>query len=230
MLATVIGGFLGRSSLICKMAKKIVRTQHLLADPNKYIVCEKRKPNARVSLEREHLKNCRVVPTREELLEFIPKGGVCAEVGVAEGYYSRLILDVVRPQKLYMVEYNREYSKNLALRFEKEIKEGVVEILEGDSVEMLSKMPDGFLDFVYLDATHDYNHPREELDLCKDKVKTDGMIAGHDYTRFSVWESEQYGVIEAVNEFMIENDYEMAFITLDMLHSNSTYVIKRMVR
>lgn len=48
---------------------------------------------------------------------------------------------------------------------------------------------------------------------------------GHDYTRFSLWEARQYGVIEAVNEFIVSNNYEMRYITMDMLSSNSSYAL-----
>ena len=63
--------------------------------------------------------------------------------------------------------------------------------------------------------------------MCHHKIKDDGIIAGHDYTRFSLWESGQFGVVEAVNEFAIHNDYEMVYLTLDMLHSNSSYALRR---
>ena len=214
-------------NIIYRIAKRLARSKHLLADPDKYFTCEKRKPNPKVFLTEKNLQNCKVLPSREKLLDKMPRGGVCAEVGVAEGYYSRIILDVCNPRKLYMIEYNAEYVRNLRQRFSKEITDGVVEVLEGDSVEMLSTLPDNSLDFVYLDATHDYEHPKAELNVCKKKVKSEGIIAGHDYTRFSMWESGQYGVIEAVNEFAVANDYEMIYLTLDVLHSNSSYALKK---
>ncbi len=214
-------------SIINKIAKRIVREKRLIADPNKYFICEKRRPNSQVYLTEKNLKNCKVLPSRELLLEQLPQGLICAEVGVAEGYYSDLILSVCKPQKLYMIEFSKEYATALRERFKTQIASGQVEILEGDSVEMLSLLEDNSLDFVYLDATHDYEHPKAELEICKDKVKETGMIAGHDYTRFSMWESSQYGVVEAVNEFIVKNNYEMVYFTLDILHSNASYAIKK---
>lgn len=214
-------------TIIDKIVKKYSRKHHIIADPNKYFPCPKRQINAQITLTERQLENCKVLPSREELIKRIPQGGVCAEVGVAEGYFSDLILKNIKPQKLYMIEYSEKYVKDLRVRFNQEIQEGIVEILEGDSVKMLKTLEDHSLDFVFLDATHDYEHPKAELNVCKDKVKTEGIIAGHDYTRFSMWESSQYGVIEAVNEFAIKNDYEMVYYTMDMLHSNASYALRK---
>lgn len=214
-----------RNELIQKYAIAIVRGGHVMADPDKYFECPKREPNSKVFLRDEHLEGCQVLSSREKLLEKMPENAVCAEVGVAEGYFSDKILRICKPAKLYMIEYEKRFCENLRKRFASEIETEKVEILEGDSVEMLKKLKDGSLDYVYLDATHDYAHPAKELRVCDTKVKCGGYIMGHDYTRFSMLEARQYGVIEAVNEFIVLNDYEMKYITLDMLSSNSSYAI-----
>ena len=216
-----------RNKLAQKIAKVIVRRSHVLADPNRYVRCDKRTPNPQVFLKDEYLKNCEVLSCREVMLEKIPKGGIWAEVGVAEGYFSDLILKTCKPKKLYMVEYGEVYCEKLRKRFKEQINSGLVEILQGDSAEMLSRLQDNELDYVYLDATHDYEHPKKEMEICNKKVKSTGMIMGHDYVRFSMWENEQYGVIEAVNEFVLTHDYEMKYITLDVLSSNSSFALKK---
>lgn len=219
-----------KSKRIQGTATRIVRAEHLIADPHKYFQCNKREPNPAVFLEDRFLKNCRLVSSREKLLEYCEPGKVWAEVGVAQGYFSDRILRTCKPSKLYMVEYEAEYVKNLEKRFATEISAEKVQILQGDSCEMLATLADGELDYVFLDATHDYEHPARELALCKDKVKESGMIMGHDYTRFSMWEAGQYGVVEAVNEFCIKNEYEFAYLTMDILHSNSSYALKKIGR
>lgn len=214
-----------KNKKVQKTAISIVQREHILANPNKYFECPKREQNPKVFLNKAHLKNCQVLPSREDLLEQMPLHAICAEVGVAEGYFSEQILRICKPAKLYMIEYGKKYCENLRRRFATEIENEEVEILEGDSIEMLKKLQDNALDFVYLDATHDYEHPARELCVCKNKVKRGGLIMGHDYTRFSLWEAQQYGVVEAVNEFIVSNNYEMKFITLDMLSSNSSYAL-----
>ncbi len=206
----------------------IVKQKKLLSDPHKYFQCNKREPNPSVFLENKYLEHSKLISSREQLLEYCEKGKVWAEVGVAEGYFSDKILNICNPSKLYMIEYGAEYVRELEKRFSKEIKEGTVQILHGDSCEKLTALPDNELDYVFLDATHDYEHPAKELAICKDKVRDSGMIMGHDYTRFSLWEAEQYGVVEAVNEFCIKNSYEFLYLTMDILHSNASYALKKM--
>lgn len=210
-----------------RLARKIVKSKHLIADPNLYFDCSKRVENPAVFLTERNLLNCRALPSREEMLKRIPTGSVCIEVGVAQGYFSEKILETINPQKLYLIEYDADMAGRLAQKFEAEIRMGRVTVLCGDSVEMLRTIPESSIDFVYLDATHDYEHPKAELEICKNIIKTDGIIAGHDYTRFSMWECSQYGVIEAVNEFCISNGFEMIYITMDVLHSNASYALMR---
>lgn len=217
-----------KSKRVQDTAMRIVREENLLANPHKYFQCNKREPNPAVFLEDKYLEHCKLVSSREKLLELCEPRKVWAEVGVAQGYFSDKILKTCNPAKLYMIEYEAEYVRNLEKRFSTEIEEGKVVILHGDSCEQLTCLPDNTLDYIFLDATHDYEHPSRELALCKDKVKDSGMIMGHDYTRFSMWEAGQYGVVEAVNEFCIKNLYEFVYLTMDILHSNASYAIRKM--
>ena len=41
---------------------------------------------------------------RQELLHLMPKGGVCAELGVWKGDFSQRILDVTSPRELHLVD------------------------------------------------------------------------------------------------------------------------------
>ena len=216
-----------KNKLVQSIAVMIVRREHLLSDPDKYFSCAKREPNLSVFLDDKYLKNAKLVSSREKLLEYCEPDKVWAEVGVAEGYFSDKILKICKPRKLYMVEYGDEYVKRLEQRFHAEIENGRVVILKGDSCDKLSELADDELDYVFLDATHDYEHPSRELMICKHKVKDQGMIMGHDYTRFSMWEASQYGVVEAVNEFCINNGYGFAYLSMDILHSNASYALKK---
>ncbi len=54
------------------------------------------------------------------------------------------------------------------------------------------------LDFVYIDASHDYESVKQDLQLWYPKLKTNGIMAGHDYG----WE----GVKQAVDEFAKEKN------------------------
>jgi hypothetical protein len=46
---------------------------------------------------------------------------------------------------------------------------------------LLDQYPDGYFDFVYLDASHTYDAVRAELPLWWKNVRSGGVISGHDY-------------------------------------------------
>jgi predicted O-methyltransferase YrrM len=50
------------------------------------------------------------------------------------------------------------------------------------------------IDFLYIDAAHDYNSIKDDINNWHPKVKKHGIIAGHDYSK--AWP----GVVKAVNE------------------------------
>lgn len=58
---------------------------------------------------------------------------------------------------------------------------------------------------IYIDASHDYESVKKDLELSKLKIKKNGFICGHDYNRnYNITKKNEYGVIEAVNEFVIK--------------------------
>ena len=60
---------------------------------------------------------------------------------------------------------------------------------------------DNSLDFVFLDASHDYDNVKLDVMCWYPKVKQGGILAGHDYN--GAWP----GVIKAVNEFALKYKY-----------------------
>jgi hypothetical protein len=57
------------------------------------------------------------------------------------------------------------------------------------SAEALASLPDGCLDWVYIDGNHNAPFVNNDLSLCLKKVKADGKIAGDDYH----WMSDAQG-------------------------------------
>jgi len=70
----------------------------------------------------------------------------------------------------------------------------VINIVKSTSWEAANKYEDKSLDFVFIDAAHDYESVIKDLNGWFPKIKKNGIIAGHDY-HFNV------GVYPAVNEF-----------------------------
>lgn len=68
---------------------------------------------------------------------------------------------------------------------------GVIKSLSWDGAKFFD---DESLDFVFIDAAHDYESVKKDLDSWFPKIKKGGIIAGHDY-------HYHCGVYPAVNDF-----------------------------
>ena len=66
------------------------------------------------------------------------------------------------------------------------------------SLEGAHKFEDQSLDFVFIDASHEYEDVKKDIEAWLPKIKTGGILAGHDYYVGNV----DYfpGVKKAVNE------------------------------
>lgn len=70
------------------------------------------------------------------------------------------------------------------------------------SIEASSLYEDRSLDFVFLDASHDYENIKNDILYWISKVKVGGWLAGHDYF------NESFGVKKAVDEVFGEGIFE----------------------
>jgi FkbM family methyltransferase len=68
------------------------------------------------------------------------------------------------------------------------------------STEAAGRVPHHSLDFVYIDARHDYASVIEDLEAWFDKVRPGGILAGHDYID-GMLPAGEFGVKSAVDEF-----------------------------
>ena len=75
-----------------------------------------------------------------------------------------------------------------------------VKVMRAFSVEAAKDVPDESLDWVYIDANHSYHAVCEDLQAWYPKVRSGGLISGHDF----VDSGEPFGVKSAVLEFIQE--------------------------
>jgi hypothetical protein len=190
------------------------------------------KGRIKVELKQKNIQNLKTLLNREELLESLPQQKIVAELGVDHGDFSELILKITSPQKLHLIDvweggrYHNGLNNIVETKFKKEIDNGLVEMNIGFSTSVLLDFPDKYFDWVYLDTDHSYKTTKEELAILKLKVKPDGIIAGHDYTIGNWVDHNRYGVIEAVNEFCVNEGWEIIYLTVESDHYRSFAIQK----
>lgn len=162
-------------------------------------------------LPQELINNCKLIASRIHLLNILPKNGIVAEIGIGYGTFSEAIYEICNPKNLYLIDIKKHKSNTLDNLLEK----NNIEIKLGKSNIELNKFQDGFFDWIYIDANHSYEYVIQDLNIANNKIKTDGLIICNDYIYYSHVENIKYGVIDAVNEFCIKNNYEIIFLALN---------------
>jgi Methyltransferase domain len=79
-------------------------------------------------------------------------------------------------------------------------------IMRMTSIEASNHVTDDELDFVFIDANHSYESCKEDIEAWFPKVKSAGLVSGHDYNdpRYPEW-----GVQRAVDEFAEKHGYKV---------------------
>lgn len=147
------------------------------------------------------------INNRNNLIQLIRENSIGCELGVFEGDFSQILLDSGRFDKLFLVDVFSGESSNFGKIYKdssilenyiksKFVHNKTIEVVKSDSVEFLRSLPDNYLDFIYIDTIHDYDHTKKELIESYRVIKNLGLICGHDYT-------DKYfpGTVLAVNEF-----------------------------
>ena len=163
--------------------------------------------------------------TRKDLAKLYNTLGykVGAEIGVQGGRHARLMFQTIPDLKLYCVDpwesYNRMKEHKIKALYERCLKrlEGYnAEIMKMTSMEAVGKIPDGSLDFVYIDALHEFDSVMMDIICWSPKVRIGGIIAGHDY-----FKAYQVGVMPAVNAYTRAHNINDWYITTAYTPSRS---------
>ena len=156
-------------------------------------------------------------------LKNIPENSVACEVGVAEGFFSQIILDLVKPSKLILIDLyqhnspHREYVKANHYQYitKKFLGNDTVSLKRGLSWDMLNTLDSNSLDYIYVDGDHSYNSVKKDIVSAYRVIKPGGIIQFNDYTTYSPLENAKYGVMHAVNEFIQTFKPEILGVSLD---------------
>lgn len=184
-------------------------------------------------LNADSLENARLLPSRFDALQHISQGGIIAEVGVAYGLFSRKLLDTLKPAEFHAIDtYNLQpadepwgqnrlrdtglnHRQYIERSFAREIAENRFFVHQGLSWDALESFPDNYFDYVYLDAGHDYESVSKDIGVLARKVKDGGIIQFNDYILLDWKSGACFGVVRAVDEFLLSGTHEFLFLCLE---------------
>lgn len=145
-----------------------------------------------------------------------------AEIGVERGHYSEVLCRAIPGVRLYCVDpwkaylgYRDHVNQDKLDRFYGEAQGRLqsypnVRFIRKFSVDAARDIPDGSLDFVYLDGNHNIQNVIADLAAWSPKVRPGGIIAGHDYARHK-WPN-QIHVVYAVQAWTQAYDIRPWFV------------------
>lgn len=166
----------------------------------------------------------KIFDTRNEMFSSFNKNLVVAELGVFKGEFSKDIKKIIEPKRLFLVDLFSGYfgsgdkdglNHTYAQLEEEEQKlreffknDTNVEIIKNDTISFLDSLDNETLDIVYIDADHSYESVKKDLRHSLSKVKTGGLICGHDYVEYTQAKN-------AVDDFCRENNLVIKYLTKD---------------
>lgn len=147
-----------------------------------------------------------------------------AEIGVQNGDYSEVLCKANPSAKIYSIDGWRHYkgyhfittqaqqdaNREVALARLAPYPKNI--IIRKDSLEAAREMKPRSLDFVYIDANHDYEHVTEDLTAWSAVVKRGGIVSGHDYIERKGRFAQDMQVVRALGDFTRVQDIRPLFI------------------
>lgn len=137
------------------------------------------------------------------------------EVGVWLANYSVNICDTLSPKKFYGIDpyvsydnapgMNKGYENTQALEetYQKACARlpSYATLIRDFSVNAAEQFENESIDFVYIDGDHNYESVSADIEAWYPKIKSGGIISGHDYIEKNVKRDIIFGIIPAVTEF-----------------------------
>jgi hypothetical protein len=135
---------------------------------------------------------------------------VGAEIGVESGAYSEVLAKANPQAKLYCVDAwsaykgfrdhcSQEKIDGFYLAARARLLPYNCHLIRAFSMDAVGDFADNSLDFIYIDAAHDFEHVVNDLIQWAKKVRKGGCIAGHDFRK--VKGNAPFHVVQAVNAY-----------------------------
>jgi hypothetical protein len=168
----------------------------------------------------------KIFENRNLMIESFPKNSVIAELGVFKGEFSKVIYDICKPSKLYLVDmfsgtvgsgdkdgenFQHAQLEDELVKIQDYFQDKNVDVLKSTTTDFLLSIEDESLDIVYIDADHSYRGVMTDLLLSWRKVKRNGLICGHDYVR----DQYNHDAKIAIDDFCKTLGLEIQMLTQD---------------
>ena len=158
---------------------------------------------------------------RKEFIQMLAERGAKSgvEVGTDHGQYAQQLCEGIPGLHLTCVDPWVAYTEGKEVHTQEEVDQIYREAVDRlrpynvdtdprTSMQAVESIEDNSLDFVFIDGNHSYEFVKEDIREWYKKVKPGGIIAGHDY---KIDPENDYGVIEAVGEYVKENNISPLF-------------------
>jgi Methyltransferase domain len=156
------------------------------------------------ALTPELVAGCVFCASRFEMIGHLPKGGRVIELGTYEGDFARRILDIAAPRELHLVDIDYTPFNPAGLTGPEVTRH------EGLTHAVIAGFPDGYFDWIYIDAQHDYDGVMRDARAAMPKVKPGGYLAFNDFGQIDT-SLGRYGVHRAVVDVMLDHGWPMRY-------------------
>lgn len=153
--------------------------------------------------------------SRDDLAKLFAQLGFIlgAEIGTQRGLYARLLcwrnprlhLTCIDPWESYTNAGQRRQDQIYAEALQN-LRRKDVGIIRKRSLDFVNDVPDGYLDFVFIDGDHSFDSVVRDIIEWSHKVHPGGIVAVHDYCPVE-------GVMQAVNAYTHCHDIRPWYIT-----------------
>lgn len=185
------------------------------------------------SLEARCISEAQLFANRFDMMRTLPIGRLpnsptIAEIGVAYGDFSKVMIEAHRPktfhafdlfemhkEKNYMgrsiqdvfqgrthLEYYRSVLADIPVEFE-------LKLLQGDSSTNMKTVMDKSYDLIYVDGNHSLEGIWRDVNVATRKIKPGGLLIFNDYTHYDPNGNSRIGTVEVVNTICLNQGWKV---------------------
>lgn len=176
-----------------------------------------------------HIQKSRSQILQDISKEYNKKIDTAIEVGTWRGDFAESMIKTLKADKFFAVdpyeifegmvsapgnEYNNQQDLDaLAEKVKQRMKNFGGELIRATSEVASKQFADNSCDVIYIDGDHTYAGVKTDIDAWWPKVKPGGFLCGDDFVKGTTGKGFDYGVIEAVHEFVEREGLHLSVYT-----------------